>query len=264
MRTAVSIPPFTDPSALVALAVEAEQAGWDGVFYWDHLVWMPELRLPVHDPWVLLGAVAAGTRRVRLGPLVTPLARRRPWVLAKQLTTLDHLSGGRAVLGVGLGEPPEADFAAFGDPPDPRERAARLDEGLAVLDGLLRGPVDHAGRRLRVRTELRPRPVQRPRPPVWVAAVAPHRRPLARAARWDRVVPLGPQGVLTPAELASYLGSVPTADRPPGWEVVAARASGVPAAEYREAGATWLVEGTWPDQGWYEELRALVRAGPAG
>jgi alkanesulfonate monooxygenase SsuD/methylene tetrahydromethanopterin reductase-like flavin-dependent oxidoreductase (luciferase family) len=259
MKTAISIPPFTDTASLVALGVEAEQAGWDGVFYWDHLVWLTQLRQDVHDPWVLLGAVAARTERVRLGTMVTPLARRRPWVLAKHLTTLDHLSDGRAVLGVGLGEPSDADFAAFGDSGDPRERAALLDEGLQVLDGLLRGPVVHRGPRFQVEAELRPRPVQQPRPPVWVAAVAPNQRPLARAIRWDGVVPLGPDKVLTPQELSDYLSSV---ERPPMWEVVAARAPGVGADEYVDAGVTWLVDGTWPDEGWVEELQTRVRNGP--
>lgn len=259
MQMAINIPPFADTAALVGMGVDAEQAGWDGVFFWDHLVWSPELRLDLHDPWVLLGAVAARTERVRLGTMVTPLARRRPWVLAKQLTTLDHLSGGRAVLGVGLGEPPDADFGDFGDPSDARERAALLDEGLQVLDGLLAGPVVHHGERFRVEAELRPRPVQQPRPPVWVAAVAPHRRPLARAVRWDGVVPLGNDDLLTPQQLADYLGAV---ERPPQWEVVVARAPGIGADEYAAAGATWLVDGAWPGDGWVEDLRARIRNGP--
>jgi alkanesulfonate monooxygenase SsuD/methylene tetrahydromethanopterin reductase-like flavin-dependent oxidoreductase (luciferase family) len=259
MRTGISIPPFTDPATLVSMAVEAEQAGWDGVFFWDHLVWRPQPAPDVHDPWVLLGAVAASTQRVRLGTMVTPVARRRPWVLAKQLTTLDHLSGGRAVLGVGLGEPPDADFAAFGDPGDPRDRAALLDEGLQVLDGLLRGPVAHRGVRFQVASELRPRPVQRPRPPVWVAAVAPHHRPLARAVCWDGVVPLGPGHLLTPRELSDYLSAV---ESPPEWDVVAAWAPGATADEYAAAGATWLVEGAWPDDGWVGDLQARIRGGP--
>jgi alkanesulfonate monooxygenase SsuD/methylene tetrahydromethanopterin reductase-like flavin-dependent oxidoreductase (luciferase family) len=260
MRNAVNIPPFGPAEVLVSLAVEAEQAGWDGVFFWDHLVWLPQLRLDVYDPWVLLGAVAVRTERVRLGTMVTPLPRRRPWVVAKQLTTLDHLSGGRAVLGVGLGEPAHADFAAFGEPAGAGARAARLDEGLTVLDGLLRGRVDHDGEHFQVHNELLPRPVQRPRPPIWVAGVAPHRRPLVRAARWDGVVPLGAEGVLTPQELADYLALV--MDRPVEWDVVVARAAGVPLREYAEAGATWLVEGIWPGDGWVDELRTAIRGGP--
>lgn len=258
MRWAISVPPFADTASLVALAVEADQAGWDGVFFWDHLVWSRP-GLDIHDPWVLLGAVAAQTSRVRLGTMITPLARRRPWVVAKQLTTLDHLSAGRAVLGVGLGEPPDNDFAAFGDPADPHERALLLDDGLRLFDGLLRGPVAHHGERFRVDSELRPRPVQRPRPPIWVAAVAPHRRPLARAVRWDGVVPLGPGGLLSPDELADYVGG--ESDRP-GWEVVAPRAPGASADEYAEAGATWLVEITEPDDGWVDAMRTRIRGGP--
>jgi hypothetical protein len=106
-----------------------------------------------------------------------------PWVVAKQLATLDHLSCGRAVLGVGLGAPAVADFADLGEPDGARERATRLDEGLAVLGGLLPGPVQHQDEHFAVRTNLLPRPVQRPRPPIWVAGIAPHRRPLQRAAR---------------------------------------------------------------------------------
>jgi alkanesulfonate monooxygenase SsuD/methylene tetrahydromethanopterin reductase-like flavin-dependent oxidoreductase (luciferase family) len=259
MHIAVSLPPFSDAATLVDLAVEAERTGWDGVFLWDHLVFQRQSRLDVHDPWVLLGAMAQATERVRLGTLVTPLARRRPWMVARHLTTLDHLSGGRSVLGVGVGEPSDDDFAAFGEPADHRQRAAMLDEALTVLDGLLRGPVAHEGVHYRVDTELLPRPVQRPRPPIWVAAIAPHRRPLARAVRWDGVVPLTGFGSPTPQELRSYLAGV---ERPTGWEVVAMWAPGVPAHEYAAAGATWLVEGCWPEGDWVAELRDRITAGP--
>lgn len=261
MRTAVSIPPFTDVATVVSLAVEAEDAGWDGVFLWDHLVWDKRLRLDVHDPWVLLGAMAAKTERVLLGTLVTPLARRRPWVVAKHLTTLDHLSEGRAVIGVGLGEPGDGDFGDFGDPAERRDRAAVVDEALPLLDGLLRGdPVSHHGARFDVDTQLRPRPVQQPRPPIWIAAITPHRAPLARAARWDGVVPIAmPQGYLTPDELAGYLEGV---DRPDGWDVVSSWAPGVPADEYADAGATWVFDATSAADDWVTDLRARIRRGP--
>ena len=261
MRTAVSLPPFTDPATLVDMAVDAERAGWDGVFLWDHMVLVRDLRLDVHDPWVLLGAMARETERVLLGPLVTPLARRRPWTLAREVITLDHLSGGRAVLGVGLGEPADADFTAFGEASGDRERAALLDEGLEVVDGLLRGPLDHDGEAYHVHAELLPRPVQAPRPPIWVAAVAPHPRPMARARRWDGVVPISLDHQMTPDEVAAYIGDAP---RPEGWDVVVNRAPGIPPADFAAAGATWLVEGAWPQGDWVKDLRTRIAAGPQG
>lgn len=264
MKTGLSIPPFTDAATLVELAVDAEASGWDGLFLWDHLVFDLEQRPDVHDPWVLLGAIAARTQRLTLGTMVTPLARRRPWVVAKHLTTLDHLSGGRAVLGVGLGTPADAEFGDFGEPSEARDRAAILDESLALVDALLRGPVNtgpaQAGQgRFQVDTELRPRPVQQPRPPIWVAAIAPRRRPLERAAHWDGVVPLGPNGFMTPAEVATYVESV---DHPVNWEVIAPRAPGVPGGEYADVGVTWLIDSTWPAGDWVSEFRDRIRSGP--
>jgi alkanesulfonate monooxygenase SsuD/methylene tetrahydromethanopterin reductase-like flavin-dependent oxidoreductase (luciferase family) len=258
MRFGVSIPPFTDPAVVVAVAVDAERSGWDGVFLWDHLRWNGEV--DVHDPWVLLGAIAQVTERLRIGTMITPLSRRRPWVVAKHLTTLDHLSGGRVNLGVGLGEPPVNDFASFGDQADPYARAATLDEALEVLAGLVGdGDCRHRGPRFTVEARLRPRPVQSPRIPIWVAGVAPHRRPLARARRWDGFIPIADEH-LTPDELAAYVGERET----PSWDVVAQWRHGVPAEEFADAGATWLIESTWPFDDWVEELAARVRAGPDG
>jgi alkanesulfonate monooxygenase SsuD/methylene tetrahydromethanopterin reductase-like flavin-dependent oxidoreductase (luciferase family) len=260
MRFAVSVPPFTRPDDVVRMAVDAEAAGWDGFFLWDHLRWSKSVDVEVHDPWVLLGAVATATQRMLLGPLVTPLSRRRPWVVAKQLTTLDHLSAGRSVFGVGLGAPADADFADVGEVADGRERAQILDEGLEVLDALLRGPTDHAGVTFSVRTDLRPRPLQQPRPPIWVAGYVPHRRPLARARRWDGVVPLGRGQPLTPDLLADYLGGEP---RPPGWDVVVPILPGVDPSEFADVGATWLFDSVRPDRaGWVEDLTATIRRGP--
>lgn len=259
MRFGLSVPPFCPPGELVSLACTAEAAGWEGFFLWDHLRWDTRLRLDIHNPWVLLGAIAQVTKTMTLGPLVTPLARRRPWQVAKEITTLDHLSGGRAVLGVGVGDPSEGDFADFGDPATHRDRAAVLDEALIVVDALLSGgAVDHQGPAFSVTTELSPVPRQRPRPRIWVAAVAPHTRPLERARRWDGVVPIGAQSMLTPAELDDYLG----ADRPAGWDVVAHAAPGVPASEYADLGVTWLIETAWPVDNWMGVLRERAAAGP--
>src|SRR3954467_12560588 len=182
MRFCLSVPPFTDPATVLRWARDAEANGWDGFFLWDPLRW--DDRVEVHDPWVLLGAIAAATSRIRIGTMVTPLSRRRPAVVAKHLITLDHLSGGRVTLGVGLGDPPDLDFSDFGDEPSYRERAAITDEALEVLSGLLGGDtVSFEGQHLRAAGSIRPGPVQA-RTPTWIAARPPRPRPLGRARRW--------------------------------------------------------------------------------
>jgi alkanesulfonate monooxygenase SsuD/methylene tetrahydromethanopterin reductase-like flavin-dependent oxidoreductase (luciferase family) len=258
MRFGLSVPPFSDPADVVALARAAESNGWDGFFLWDHLRW--DDVVDAHDPWVLLGAVARETGRMRLGTMVTPLSRRRPQVVAKHLATLDHLSGGRATLGVGLGDPPDLDFSDFGDEASYRVRAAITDEALAIVAGLLgEGRVSFHGEHFDVEASVRPLPVQRPRIPIWVAGRAPHTRPLARAKRWDGYVPIS-QDFLSPDALASYVGEHPPGD----WDLVAQWTPGFSADEFAAAGATWLVRSVWPhEEGWLDELRELAGATPA-
>ena len=256
MRFALSVPPFCSPSDVLALAVDAEANGWDGVFLWDHLRW--DDRVDVHDPWTLLGALAVLTSRIRIGTMVTPLSRRRPWVVAKHLVTLDHLSGGRVVFGVGLGDPSDLDFSDFGDEPSYRTRAAITDESLDVLAGLLAGSVAHRGDHMAVTAAMRPLPVQTPRPPIWIAGRAMNRRPLERSQRWDGYVPIS-RGFLTPDELAAYVGPHPRDD----WDLVAQWKPGVPADEFADAGATWLACSCNPqEQGWLSEMRELASAPP--
>ena len=171
MRFGISVPNIGDLGTLIELGVEADRADWDGYFVWDHMRFHEGFPVPVFDPWVALGAIAARTERVRIGTLVTPVARRRPWKLARETVTLDHLSGGRAILGVGLGYPPDADLELLGEERDDRVRAAKLDEGLEVLTRLWSGePFDLGGEYFQVReTQFQPAPLQRPRIPIWVA-----------------------------------------------------------------------------------------------
>ncbi|MDT4941495.1 MAG: hypothetical protein QOJ34_1584 [Pseudonocardiales bacterium] len=197
MQFSINIPnfgDFADARTVATVASAAEAAGWDALFVWDHVV-HDKLRRqgqPFGDPWMLLTAAALVTSRIRLGPMVTPVARRRPEQLARQVATLDALSRGRVIFGAGLGGPIDDEFASFGDTTDPVVLAERLDEGLDLLSRYWTGEqVDHDGRHYRVRqTTLLPATVQRPRPPVWIAGYWPHRRPMRRAARWDGAVPL--------------------------------------------------------------------------
>jgi len=261
--------PAADPRVLAQLAVAAEAAQWDGFFVWDHILGDAEWRTPMVDPFIALAAVAAATTRIRFGALVTPVPRRRPWHLARETTTLDHLSGGRLVVGVGLGNPPEAEFAQFGEDGDIRRRARRLDEGLAILNGLWSGePFALDGREFTVReTVFLPTPVQRPRPPVWVAAYWPNHAPLRRAARWDGVFPEHEEGRrLAPAEIAEMLAYIARHRNDPGpFDVVVAGESAALAggelAELEAAGVTWWLEAIWPNVS-LDDVRERIAAGP--
>ncbi len=194
MRFAVFLPnfgPFGDTDALVQLALDAEASGWHGFFIWDHIQLDGADTGPMVDPWVALTAVAAATSSLRIGTMITPLARRRPWKVARETVTLDRFSGGRLTLGVGLGYPPEAEFGTFGEETDDRVRAAKLDEGLDILDGLWSGgEFSYDGEHYKLAgAAFQPRPLQEPRIPVWCGGWWPNRRPFRRAARWDGVAP---------------------------------------------------------------------------
>lgn len=262
MRYGVNLPMIESATRLVELAIATEEAGWDGFFLWDHLR-LDASAPDVHDPWVLLGAAAARTSRVRLGTLVTPVARRRPWKLAKEVTTLDHLSGGRAVLGVGLGVPVDLEYAAFGESDQPRVHAAKLDEALPVLDAFFRGEqVDHDGEHYSIHARLAPGSVQQPRPPIWVAGTVPNKRPMERALRWDGYFPLdfhsGDAGLT-----ASALASVVERMAPPeGFDIVTLYTGASTPAELERAGATWLIDGPDPDDKGMAEMERRILAGP--
>jgi alkanesulfonate monooxygenase SsuD/methylene tetrahydromethanopterin reductase-like flavin-dependent oxidoreductase (luciferase family) len=235
--------------------------------------------MPSADPWIALAAIAAGTERIRLGAMVTPLARRRPHKVARETASLDVLSDGRLVFGAGLGSRDEQEFGDFGDEADPRVRAAMLDEGLEVLDGLWSGePFEHSGEHFTVRdATFRPTPLQRPRPPVWIAGRWPARRPFRRAARWDGVFPIhadvGDDEMMTSeqlAEIVDYTLEQRTAEGPFD-VVIEARSQGAdPAADselvdvYRRVGLTWWVEALGWFRGSPEQMRARIDAGPPG
>jgi alkanesulfonate monooxygenase SsuD/methylene tetrahydromethanopterin reductase-like flavin-dependent oxidoreductase (luciferase family) len=194
MRYSVNVPNFGEfaaPEVFAEVARTAEEAGWDGLLVWDHVVGEKELRWQLADPWILLTAAALATRRIRLGTAITPVARRRPSKLAREVATLDRLTGGRMVLGAALGAPVTDEYASFGDTTDIRVLAERLDEGLHALDLLWSGePVTYRGNQVTIDDVVfLPTPVQRPRVPVWVGGFWPNKAPMRRAARWDGAIP---------------------------------------------------------------------------
>jgi alkanesulfonate monooxygenase SsuD/methylene tetrahydromethanopterin reductase-like flavin-dependent oxidoreductase (luciferase family) len=194
MQYAVNLPIIVNAQTLARLAAEAEAAGWDGVFVWDCLSGNPEQELEkqeIYDPWITLTAIATSTRRVRLGTMVTPLSRRRPWKVARETVTLDHLSQGRLILPVGLGAAGDWGFTKVGEEMDRKIRAERLDEALAILAGLWSGQAfSYTGRHYQVQEmTFVPPPVQRPRIPIWVVGAWPRPKSLRRALQWDGILP---------------------------------------------------------------------------
>ena len=262
MRHAVclaNVGTLSDPRLAVRLARAAEASGWDGVFIWDHLafVW----GRPSADPWTTLAAIAASTERVKLGTAVTPVARRRPQVLANQVATLDVLSGGRVVFGAGLGGSP-SEFGKFGEPTDENVRASILDEGLDLLRRLWSGEeVTHHGEHYTLDgVTLSPTPLQETLP-IWIGGNRP--ASLRRASKWDGWIADSSDPTrmtLTPDDVRR---SVETIGRSEGFEVavLGERGRGNP-ADYVRAGATWWLENLHDGRGSFDELLAFAAAGP--
>jgi alkanesulfonate monooxygenase SsuD/methylene tetrahydromethanopterin reductase-like flavin-dependent oxidoreductase (luciferase family) len=248
-KRGIFVAPFdelADPRLLMELASRAEELGWDGLFLWDHIRYRAPTRA-VLDAWVALSAIAAVTERIRIGPMVTPISRRRPHKLARETVTLDHLSHGRLTLGVGLGSDRSGELGPFGEESDPKARARLLDDGLAKLAGYWAG-------------EFEPAPLQRPRIPIWVASRWPNRRPLRRAARWDGLFPIELPEPDALGELAADLA--PLRDDPGApFDLVVEVDPGVDPAPWEAAGATWVL--TSFDQSPLErKVRAAIEAGP--
>lgn len=261
MRRGIHVPnfgPFGSARAIARLAAAAEAAGWDGVFVWDHVV-RKEGDLDLVDPWIALAAAAIATERVRLGPLVTPLPRRRPWNVAKSAASLDHLSGGRVVLGVGTGTPRGPELPAFGEETDARRRGDMLDEGLAIVQTAWSGePVRVSGAHYRVEgIRFLPTPVRPGGIPIWAGTESVRGRAARRAAGLDGVVPIR----IAPSELPALIEEVGRSRVDAGGYDVVTVGRTDDVADWEAAGATWwLRELSWESS--LEEAVSLVTAGP--
>lgn len=284
MQFGIHIPPFgplSDTQLLAELAAEAEQAGWDGFFLWDDVAFAPPI--PVGDPWIALTAIALRTQRIRLGPLVTPLPRRRPWKVARETVSLDLLSHGRLILGVGIGGSLE-DFDDLGEPRDLKVRASMLEEGLEILLGLWSGePFHFEGTYYHLQAaQFLPRPVQFPRIPIWVAGGWPNKAPFRRAARWDGVFPqdirIRAVEMMEPQEIHSLLNFIAkyralgTSLEIVQWGITSGEdpeREQALVASYAAVGVTWWLENFIPQRwggGWsdwpLEQMNHRVRQGP--
>jgi hypothetical protein len=266
--------PFGDARAVANLARDAEQAGWDGIFVWEP-VWGI-------DAWVSLVAAAMQTERIRLGTMLTPISRMRPWKLASESVTLDHLSNGRVTISVGLGAL-DSGFAAFGEVTDRKTRAELLDEGLDILTGLWRGqPFNYEGKHYHVRETdfvVPPPPVQQPRIPIWVVGAWPRPKSMQRVLRYDGLLPNvmsddgKPREILPDdiREMAAFVRANRADTTPfdiiiegetPGDDPQQAASIVRPLAD---AGATWWIEGKWSasrDAEGLQTIRERILQGP--
>lgn len=263
-----------DIERLVEYARVAEEEGWEGVFLEDYIVYWSAQGV-TYDPRLALTAIALRTQRVRLGTTVTPLPSRLPWQLARQVITLDHLSHGRLILGVGLGD---AQDQHFGEVADVKQRAVMLDEGLDLLAGLMSGkPFSYSGTSYQVNeVTFLPGPIQRPRIPIWLGGFWPRKAPALRAARWDGFCPAKVpdehgDGYIKPDDIRAiktFIEAHRSSSSPfdlaaggnsPGDDPAKARAY---VESFREAGATWWIEFVLPGPGEEEEALSRIKQGP--
>lgn len=280
MKYGINIPNFGwfgDIDTLVDIAVETEEAGWDGFFLWDHLLVFKQedMVLPFVDPWIALTAITCKTTKIRLGPLITPLPRRRPWKVAREALSVDHLSKGRLVLGVGIGAPPDVEFDYFGEESDTKIRAQMLDEGLDIITGLWSGePFSFKGTHYQLEEmTFLPKPKQNPRIPIWVGGGVPNKAPFRRAARYNGVSPVHakwPEPVTTHhlkdvlEIIRSERGNLNDYD-----VVVCGETSGTDSVKDKDivepwikTGATWFLENINGMRAEIADLRERIRAGP--
>lgn len=268
--------PFGDARTIAEHARLVEESGWDGFFIAEVLTGM--------DAWVALAGAAMLTSRIKLGTLLTPVSRRRPWKLASETVTLDQLSGGRVILSVGLGAP-DTGFAAFGEETDRKVRAELLDEGLEIITRLWSGErFSYQGKHYTIKPDFwtPPQPIQKPRIPIWVVGLWPRPKSVERALRYDAIIPAGQDEhgqayrALTPDEIRA-IRVYADAQRPglPPLDIVIEgntpigdQAAGVAQVrQWEEAGATWWIESPWelpaPDEATKQELiRQRIRQGP--
>jgi alkanesulfonate monooxygenase SsuD/methylene tetrahydromethanopterin reductase-like flavin-dependent oxidoreductase (luciferase family) len=263
VRHAINLPLFgslADPSTVIEIGRAAEDHGWDGLFVWDHVLSPLPDSWEISDPWIVLAAVAATTKTIRLGTMVTPIARRRIIKLARETVTLDRLSAGRLTLGLGLGGDAGREFSAFGDPSQPRERAEILDQGVLALTALWSGEtVTTSGRVTVDEVRIEPGPIQSPRIPIWFGCKGLNERPIERAAKFDGIYPIEvsmDQVTQIVERIGELRGSLE------GFDVALAAHPGVSLSDLKMAGATWAMHAFWPGHRPEQVMRFISQGVP--
>ncbi|WP_165422970.1 LLM class flavin-dependent oxidoreductase [Ktedonosporobacter rubrisoli] len=267
---------FSDARALADLARTAEDAGWDGIFLWDTLHYLAENK-PVADAWIALTAVAMKTERIKIGLQVAVPARRRPAKLAREIVTLDRLSNGRLILGVGLGTNEDKGFGAFGEEMEVKKRAKILDESLDVLQGLWSGkPFSYTGERHQVKEiTFLPTAMRTSGVPIWIGWLWPKKKPMERAMRFEGASPqrfvdnefgeLGPGDI---RQLKAYMEERRAPGAPfdivvggPVFEAVRNEKARATLLAVQEAGATWALQRVEPEDE-IATIREAIKQGP--
>ena len=280
MKYGISIPNFGwfgEISTLVEIAMDAEDAGWDGFFLWDHMLVFKQEDMVSQfaDSWIALAAIACNTDRMQLGPLITPLPRRRPWKVAREAISVDHLSKGRLILGVGIGAPTDVEFEYFGEESNEKVRAEMLDESLDIVRGLWTGEkFSYQGKHYRLEEmTFLPKPTRESGIPIWVGGGYPRKAPFQRAAQYDGVAPVHSNWPepLIPEHVAQILeivkaerGNLENYD-----VIVCGDTSGIDTASDREqigswteVGATWWLENINEMRAQIDDLRDRIGRGP--
>ena len=273
LRYGLILPDFgkaLHPTDLVDLAGEAEDYGWDGFFLWDHMVeW--NSRTPVYDAFTCLAAIATNTKHIRIGTAVTPIPLLKPWIIARQTITLDHLSNGRLILGVGLGTKESCDYERFGEPGDNKTLAEKLDESLVIIKGLWSGkPFRYSGKHYLLKDPIfLPHSIQKPRIPIWVAGYWPRKGPLRRAAKWDGVIPLRfPGNLLELDELRTLVEYIKKLrENADNFAVAIIGSTQNPrnvekVERFASAGMTWWFENLYAKKDSLNSMRKRIRLGP--
>ncbi len=268
-----------DPRTASELAALAEASGWDGVFLEDYIIWQGHQDVPTYDPWILLAAMALHTTRVRLGITVTPLSRRRPWKVAREAVTLDHLSNGRMILGAGLGDTNlDISLTHFGEVIEAQQRSEMLDEALEIIAKAWSAqPFSHEGRHYHLKeVALLPAPIQTPRIPIWIGGGYPNKGPTRRALRWDGSCMYldthgGPWRDWTPEDVRALRSMVERRrgkdaafdivlggrHRDDDWDRERSLITSL-----ARAGATWWIEYLPPQLGGMDSIREAIQRGP--